>query len=63
MVLCSSWGGETITKKIPVSFFGTEVDDDERSGGMLATPLILWRTSSDSWTGKEKAKMSVMAIT
>lgn len=50
-----------VTGKIPASFFGTEVDDDEHSGAMLATPLILWRTSSDSWTGKEKAKLRATA--
>lgn len=32
--------------------WGLEAGDDVRSGAMLATPLILCRTSSDSWTNR-----------
>lgn len=40
--------GNTVRCTLPVPFWGLGVDDDVGSGAMLATPLILWRTSSDS---------------
>lgn len=42
----------------PVSFGGLEVDEDVRSGAILATPFILWRTSSDSFTPRRIRTLS-----